>query len=730
MNDQIKVIQDRLPSFNQSQKDDLLVQAINLGKTKVAKLALDSGADVNVKIKHEHAIVRVLESFQFDLFKMFIEKGAKIKFIEIGFDLLKLAIEVGHVPSIKLLVEHKDIPNLNSEFLDRGTPLEYAVSRNHLPVVKYLVEQKLENPEKALFLAIKEKKIEAVTLLISSRIDHKERIDINRRIEISKLDENRRIGLAIKKISSPSTLIPYTLKLCPLEFAIAKSAIENDDRFEIVKLLLINGAKILSEDGTEEIHPALFASKCNNLPVLRYLLQNGANVNDFLHEAIKSSNGLEVIELLIKFNANVHLKDKEGNTPLKLTITHGKLSIAAELIKAGAQLDPKDFQLPTMIKKHLVSPDPFQIVNAARDGNQFLTLLIDHKADVNQVDEGGDTALNLAASLGNLTIATALIKAGAKLEAVDSKGQTALYQAAMKGHDKIINLILEHKTTEDLIGPFWAAVCGDPNSIQSKCMTALLKHEPKLIHAKHPKDGTTLLMVAVRSGVAKNVNTLIEDYKVNLEEKNPTTGETALLYGIRHGQAYIVKNCLLAKGANMYAVNAKGQNALELAVSFGHVDIVRVLLNKGFKIDRTDAVKKLFALKPSIEVRRFLIEYQLEAMIAADEKSKDMNPKIKIVSDDEDFVVSIDSYRAPKHGLKIMKSLFKSTTEKEDAVQLLRMLKEEKNIDKLIKFQTTIKMFSPLVWLCDVGIQQLKDEREASSKKASSSRGPAEVTFY
>lgn len=77
---------------------------------------------------------------------------------------------------------------------------------------------------------------------------------------------------------------------------------------------------------------------------------------------------------------------------------------------------------------------------------RFLEELAKHGADVNAVDEFGNTALMIAASDNDLETTKCLVKLGAKTEIQNRKrqGQTALHLAVSKGHVQIVRCLLEN----------------------------------------------------------------------------------------------------------------------------------------------------------------------------------------------------------------------------------------------------------------------------------------------
>src|SRR6202045_247524 len=88
------------------------------------------------------------------------------------------------------------------------------------------------------------------------------------------------------------------------------------------------------------------------------------------------------------------------------------------------------------------TPDIF---DAAREDNvKVVQALIDSKADVNQVDEQGYTALILATYNESPNVAALLLQHGASPEVRDGTGRTALMGAAFQGDPQCIKLLLDH----------------------------------------------------------------------------------------------------------------------------------------------------------------------------------------------------------------------------------------------------------------------------------------------
>ena len=90
--------------------------------------------------------------------------------------------------------------------------------------------------------------------------------------------------------------------------------------------------------------------KINDLSVLRRALQEGANVNaltdgnrTLLIEAAENGT-LELVQLLLKYKADVKAHDYLGRTPLMMASCKRRPLIVKALIKEGAEVNEKDLK--------------------------------------------------------------------------------------------------------------------------------------------------------------------------------------------------------------------------------------------------------------------------------------------------------------------------------------------------------------------------------------------------
>lgn len=161
--------------------------------------------------------------------------------------------------------------------------------------------------------------------------------------------------------------------------------------------------------------PLMAAVARNEIDKVTTILNRGSNP-DATNEAgctaliwAISLGRTEIFDLLVDAGAKVSLADATGRTPLMIAASAGSIPIAEELIDRGAN------------------------VNTAQDGG---------------VNEIGQTALMHAATTNqNVAMLELLIQHGAELEAVDEHGETALIKAAQVSLENVKFLVVSGSDT-------------------------------------------------------------------------------------------------------------------------------------------------------------------------------------------------------------------------------------------------------------------------------------------
>ncbi len=121
----------------------------------------------------------------------------------------------------------------------------------------------------------------------------------------------------------------------------------------------------------------------------------------------------ECVDMLVKAKAIVNIAETKRWTALMLAAMEGHTDCVRKLIKAGACVD-------------MVNTNQATALMLAVQKASCVSLLLDAGADVNHVDEAGETASMSAAFFGDIPSLTILLRAGAEVGIVDNVGQNAL----------------------------------------------------------------------------------------------------------------------------------------------------------------------------------------------------------------------------------------------------------------------------------------------------------------
>jgi ankyrin repeat protein len=189
------------------------------------------------------------------------------------------------------------------------------------------------------------------------------------------------------------------------------------DSDSMLRLLLRNGADpnqpgFSNSNESDSLSPLDQACDRGNVSAVRRLLRAGADTSQgcalrsiFSGRKTSSDRREEILEVLLKYGADVNKRHYDNDTPLQKAIMEEEFDCAYRLIEAGACIN-----------------------DSASKG------------------EGGLTALQAAVSVGDVDMVEHLLLKGADVNAPAAvvNGVTALQAAAIKGYLRIAQILLEH----------------------------------------------------------------------------------------------------------------------------------------------------------------------------------------------------------------------------------------------------------------------------------------------
>ena len=152
-----------------------------------------------------------------------------------------------------------------------------------------------------------------------------------------------------------------------------------------------------------------------------------------LHRAASGGN-ISILRLLLSTTGqDVDLRTASGDTPLHRAARHASLRRAVMQLLLGKGADA-NAQANGMSALHIVA-------SSGKEG--FVTLLLDHCADVHLRTKKGGTALYGAAAGGHTSIVRLLLDQGADVNDQTFDGESVLHAAADTGNDLLAHLLLD-----------------------------------------------------------------------------------------------------------------------------------------------------------------------------------------------------------------------------------------------------------------------------------------------
>lgn len=318
------------------------------------------------------------------------------------------------------------------------------------------------------------------------------------------------------------------------------------DTFHV--LMKANADVNASTTGPDGLTALQGASGHGHVHIVHLLLRAYADVNapasargaTALHFAAAGRH-LEITQLLLSAGADADAGSLTRGTPLQVAAMNGDIEIVQALLQARAIVDT----IPTKHSGHTA------LQGAAEGGHlEVVKLLLDAHVDVNFIHAHCvGSALQLATSRANIELVRLLLSANANpnCPAIHSSGMTILQGAVKTGNVEIVRLLLEAN----------ADVNGSMNGMTP------LQYAAKANH----KEVVKQLLSA-----GADVNALFEG------------GETALIHAVRGGHYNMVKQ-LLSFGADVNKRRMSMLSALQIAISLAAAELVYLLLDAGADVN-------------------------------------------------------------------------------------------------------------------------------------------------
>jgi len=402
----------------------------------VAKLLIENGADVNAKSEDGMTELMVaLFNNSKDIAKLLIENGADVNAeSEDGMTALMVALFGNSKDIAKLLIENGADVNAKSE--DDETALIFALQKNSKDVAKLLIENgadvnvKSEDGVTALMFASFYNSKDIAKLLIKNGADVNAKDEDDETALFKAVDAN--------SIDCINLLVESGIKVtnCLLNVVINNLTVKKEDIYKKIKDPNIRELNLKNMKNC--------MSKKDIIDMLELLIEYGASIDTslILLDCIVLDE-VEIVELLIKKEANIDIKNKQGYSAIDLA--YDKKEIKLVLQKVWAK------------KRKLSKKDKNKIDKLRRDRIKLLEKNGEKKFKSSYSSTFQSTKVGMTSSLKrgrifftayelvNNDIELPLIKKHLKKDTIDypyKNGKTALMLACEKGDEKLVEILL------------------------------------------------------------------------------------------------------------------------------------------------------------------------------------------------------------------------------------------------------------------------------------------------
>jgi ankyrin repeat protein len=304
-----------------------------------------------------------------------------------GETVLMTAARVGNLEAVKALLARGANPNAQ-ERRDQ-TALMWAAAEGHTTVVRALIEAgsdlkaTLASGFTPLFFAVREGHIDVVRVLLEAGVN------VNETLTPKANRPASTVSTIYKPVRNGTSPLLLAVENGHFELAIAlveAGADPNDQRSGFTPLHAISWVR--KPDASDVGDPAPIGSgRLTSLQFVRALVDRGANVNARLAKGTPRPP------------ASATWLGTEGATPFLMAADRADVPLMRELLKAGADplLPNADKSTPLMAATGLGTSDPLEEAGTEDEALDAVRMLLDLGADINAVDNKGDTAMHGAA---------------------------------------------------------------------------------------------------------------------------------------------------------------------------------------------------------------------------------------------------------------------------------------------------------------------------------------------
>lgn len=407
---------------------------------------------------------------------------------------LHLAAKYGLLDCLGFLTE---IIQVNHKDHVHWTPLTYAASEGHEPVVKWLLDNGAHSDGgygsyrgTPLFAAAENGHHSIVKILLGLGVDVENRPYARGSQALHAASKNGHLNIAQALVLAGASITePDHWGSRPLHWA------AEGGNCPMIEFILDNGVEVDVRNAAGQT-PLHIAARNGHGAAIRILALHGANVRNrdlkghtSVHAAARYSNNVDVLEVLLEIGADIHAtRAGTGETPLCAAAYENNFTVARWLIEKGADINYRDRTGETPLS-----------IATQRSFTNVMELLLEAGAEVDteHFEETSNiwTPLDHATTMDGLKL---LLSYGVDIDKRSAHRPPRLIYEAQRGRLQYIKLLADHEADMNVRTDDGIPVL----SLAARVLPAPVVHE--LLNCGASIDytdnyGRTALMCAIKS---------------------------------------------------------------------------------------------------------------------------------------------------------------------------------------------------------------------------------------
>eukprot|EP01063_Lacrimia_lanifica_P010829 TRINITY_DN17595_c0_g2_i1.p1 TRINITY_DN17595_c0_g2~~TRINITY_DN17595_c0_g2_i1.p1 ORF type:complete len:651 (+),score=169.57 TRINITY_DN17595_c0_g2_i1:73-2025(+) len=390
------------------------------------------------------------------------------------------------------------------------------------------------------------------------------------------LDDKQRVGLRLKQRYVARELVKENDGIDPVTPEALSTAIRSRN-WRLMRLLL--DCELLEERKAEEILTLglLDLAAAPQRPALNRPGPPGMILGEGEDKAVQH------VSVLVAAGANVNGCREAGprrrKPPLMLSMEQGRVDVALELLRCGADVALRDTFGKTPLMYASLLGD-LEVLKQVLQHGCHLPGFIDAK------NFQGKTALMQAAQAGHVEVCEALLDAGACIGLGNDYDETALVAAAAMGHQKVCFLLLQRGADVASKDAEWRNALMQAAQAGYHLVSRTLIHAGADVNARDMLGRTAVILTAFENRVEALQELIAASALVDAADDNHN--KTALMYAAQEGSSECC-TLLVRAGAGVNAVDASGISCLMYASECPTQEISKALLDAGAQTDLQDS---------------------------------------------------------------------------------------------------------------------------------------------